>query len=758
MKKTLFILLGFSILALLFLTQCSVFTPLPETTTIDERLAVFPTDDLPFDEEINVYWDKYQTPFIEAESDSACAFALGMTHTHLRWAEMALFKRIVQGRISEIAGPFTSDIDLTIRMLDLDRAVDSIINQMPEDTRLWMQWFVEGMNFYVSRQDELPHEFHVLGLEPEVWTLRDLITMNRLYSLDVNVGNWFSYISLMKEPEWDRFWDRINEQDMRSDSSYPAGNMVSLQHSPIMNVSRSGSNSFAVTPEYSELGAGFIANDPHVGITVPNLWMLVGYKCPSFHVVGMTLPGLPFIALGRSNYAAWGGTNMRSASSSLIDINDYPDSLLVEETIVIKNRLWSDSEEIIRSSPYGPVISDSPVLEFDEGTKAAFKWVGHYVSDEYTAFYKSNQATNWEEFRDAFATYAVSGQTFIFVDNDGGIGQVAGARLPKRDKGNRERLFQSMERTDREWSDFYTPVDLPTIYYPNNAYLVSANNIPVRTDPPIGYSFSSNDRVQRISKLIEGNTPLDMEDIRKIQMDAYSISSNNMKKFLVKKIESLNIKDSLEIIDKEALNELVGWNGSYAASSKGALIYQLMAFYIVSDFYLEEYSEAFVSFFLRSDKIHTLILNDLKEVESQRLGKIIKSAFKKSTEDYNDFDNWGDFHRLRIQHILGNIPVLGSKYHYAEFPARGFASTVLKTSASLTNEQHQTTYGAASRHVSIMSDVDENYFLLLGGNDGWVMSENSLDHIEMWMKGEYIQLPLRLETWKKNAYKKLTLK
>jgi len=45
-----------------------------------------------------------------------------------------------------------------------------------------------------------------------------------------------------------------------------------------------------------------------------------------------------------------------------------------------------------------------------------------------------------------------------------------------------------------------------------------------------------------------------------------------------------------------------------------------------------------------------------------------------------------------------------------------------------------------------MRDLDENYFLLFGGNDGWLGSENFADQVPLWQQGKYIRMPLRLQT------------
>ena len=42
--------------------------------------------------------------------------------------------------------------------------------------------------------------------------------------------------------------------------------------------------------------------------------------------------------------------------------------------------------------------------------------------------------------------------------------------------------------------------------------------------------------------------------------------------------------------------------------------------------------------------------------------------------------------------------------------------------------------------------MDRNYFVLLGGQDERLHSKTFLDQVPLWLKGEYIQVPLRVAT------------
>jgi len=41
-----------------------------------------------------------------------------------------------------------------------------------------------------------------------------------------------------------------------------------------------------------------------------------------------------------------------------------------------------------------------------------------------------------------------------------------------------------------------------------------------------------------------------------------------------------------------------------------------------------------------------------------------------------------------------------------------------------------------------MSDPDANWFVLLGGQDGWFNSSTMMDQWALWRSGDYVRVPL----------------
>jgi penicillin amidase len=103
-------------------------------------------------------------------------------------------------------------------------------------------------------------------------------------------------------------------------------------------------------------------------------------------------------------------------------------------------------------------------------------------------------------------------------------------------------------------------------------------------------------------------------------------------------------------------------------------------------------------------------------------------------------------HRLIVQGQFAAIPVIGGRYVFDDVPAAGSSETILKTDHENSAERHPTRYGAQARHISDLSNPDANWFVMLGGNDGWYNSSTFRDQVDAFMTGKSYQVPLQIET------------
>jgi len=729
----------------MLLAGCGPLTSLPEPKSLTQRLETMPTQQLPIQDAVEIRWNSHHVPFILANNDDDAAFALGLVHAHLRLGQLAIYKRIASGRIAEMGGPLATDIDEGIRILDFARAVDEIEADLPPETRRWLQRFVDGLNYYQSTAKELPYEFQALGLEPEPWQIRDLLTLGRLGGTDVNWLIWYILLELRDRQNWPQIWDRLVSLRTSNMPSFEPRDTETAVLQLIAGASRTGSNTIVIAPKRTRSGSALIANDPHLGLTVPNTWLIVGLKSPSMHAVGLMPVGLPVFAIGRNPSIAWGGTNMRAAASDLIDVSTVPASNITTRAEEVKVRWWPDETVNVRETVWGPIISDAPILQDFELPDLALRWTGHDVSDEVSAMLKVVRAENFADFKRAFETFSLPGQNMLYADGDGNIGQLMAVRIPNRDGRTPDGIIRDVETAEEIWAELRDVRDLPSIYNPKKGYLASANNRPVSGDTTVGYFFSPDDRMRRMAAIMSAENLVDIETLKNLQEDVYVHSSVVLRDAIVAKMGELGIQPATEA-EASALRTVKAWDGFYHPNAAAPVVFEILRHTLATAFYQARFGEEDGSALLRFGGLKTLLARDLASSNDPELGEMLRGSLAAAASGATEFDTWGDMHRLQIRHPLAFLPVIGDRFVFADHPIGGSTESLMKTAHGSTTERHRTRYGANARHISDMADIDRNLFVLLGGQDGWLNSSTFLDQKDLWLAGEYIEVPLRLES------------
>jgi len=686
----------------------------------------------------SVVWNANLVPYVQSDSDADAAFLLGVTQYFLRAFQFELLRRVAEGRISESIGPLGNDIDHTLRIFDFGKRSNNILQAMDPQAKLWIQNFVRGINFAQKNTAE-PFEFSFLKIKSVPWTTADLVSVTRVLSADVNWFTWIKSLSIKQETGPDS--NKLSPWQLEQ---------IQILERVFLSLSKSGSNTWVIGPTLSQNGKGYIASDPHVGIIYPNLWLLAGIDSPSIKVVGMMLPAIPFVLLGRNEHMAWGGTNMRGMSTEFFNISQLDPKQFVIREELIKTRFYFDKKVQIRNSSLGPVLSDSPIFK-DSQYSFAVKWMGHEVSDELGSFFKMNRAKDAKEFRAAFANYAVSAQNFLYIDSSGNIGHVLATRQPKRNY-DRAQFGPLLDPSDDFlWKEFRGPLDLQVLRNPLSGFLASANDKPNFEKTQLGLFFAPSDRSQRIKNLISQKTTqnekISLQDSILWQTDVFSQNAFDVKNRVVKILkEKFKAGEGFRDTNFKSLDD---WDGRFEASSKGALIYSCMEAglvdHIEARWQKQNFSEG-------SDQVQSLKLDSsssLRELlKSSKIfqifttddwTRILKNCFE---GDLKVYSNWGEKHPLKFAHPFSNIPLVGKGFQLLERGESGSFDTIMKRAHRVNSGSSSTTYGATARHVSDMANIDENYFVLFGGQDSWVKSDAGSDQIALWDESKYLKIPL----------------
>jgi penicillin amidase len=710
---------------------------MPGRVTTQERIAAFPTRRLPLDQAVTVRWNQYQVPWIEAQTDHDLAFTLGLVHAHLRLGQMALAKRIVQGRLSESAGPSTVQIDRLLRTIDFGYAAADSEARMSPATHAWMQAFVDGLNWYQQHAASKPPEYGLLALRDEPWTIRDVLAIARLAGTDVN---WLVDSRLMQarlKPDWPQTWERALAAGTDSTASFASSEQGALISHLFAGSSRSGSDAVAVAPSHSASGAALLASDPHLGMTLPNFWILVGLKSPTYHAVGLMPPGLPVLGLGRNDDIAWSGTNMHAAASDLYDVSGSAPDTVKEQQQRIGTRFWFDSKVTIRRAPPGPIVSDLSVFPGRPGETVALRWTGHEASDEIGAFLGVMRAKSADEFRQALAGYSVGGENMLCATRGGDICQVMAVHLPMRAAAAPTDLVRRVDDPAALWHGEADALTLPWALNPPTGLLASANNRAAPTPYPIGYFFPTSERVERLYALLGAKQKLSLDDLGSLQRDTLSLAALALKTALIAAIKESKAAETSSVF----LEELESWDGGYEADSRGPVAFELLLYRLSQRLYGSANGEVPATKSDWSYLVRYLPADLAARPEADRRA-LIEAATRGAAADSSRYRDWGDMHRLRIGHALTGVPVIGGLFVLDDYGVGGSRNTIMKTAHGLVNGRHDVTYGSQSRQLCDMSDPDRNQFVLLGGEDGWLGSANFADQVELWRKGRTITMPL----------------
>jgi penicillin amidase len=717
------------LLALLaMLPGCAALAPRAVGT--DQRLAALPRQVEGLANPVTIRWNQHLVPWIEAESDTDLAYALGIVHGHLRGAQIEIMRKIARGRLAEIAGPLATDIDHALRILDFGKSGPAVEAAWPPETRAFVTAFLAGLNQVVMHGPR-PPEAGLLGLAREPITAQDMLAVGRVAGTDIN---WLVLFSLLAErgtPAYEERWRRLREAGA---GVSPQGALAAI----LTGNSRAGSNAVAVDAAHSTTGGALLASDPHLSLNLPNLWLTVGMRSPSYDIVGMMVPGLPVMGFGRNGHIAWGGTNLRSAASDVFDISALPPDQLRTRTETIRQRLWFDAEREVRDSPFGPVVSDVPLLKTRPGDVLALRWVGHEPTDEITALLRAAKARDSAEFRAAFDGFGVSPQNFLWADTQGHIGRITATVLPRR-TGFPAHDPVLPTSAAAAWDRLWDWRDLPQVTDPPDGVLASANENPAAwapNPPPVGYVFSDGDRVGRLRALLLATPRVSPADLAALQVDTLAPKAATLAAGLLARLDALPGGPP----EPALLARLRGWNGDYAADAEAPLVFELLlgqlapAIAAARGLRPETNWGALTSFLLR----------DLDALPNREA--LLRQATAAAAPLAAKYRTWGDIHRLRTAHWLVNLPLLGRRFVLGNQPVGGSRETPMKSGHGLVTGPHEVTFGSMARQVSDMADPDANWFTLWGGQDGWLGSAAFADQVPLWQSRQGIRMPLRPAT------------
>lgn len=118
-------------------------------------------------------------PHINSTSERLAIFTLGYVHAQDRLWQMDGLRRLSQGRLSEIFGNNTLELDIIMRNYGFEKHSRNQLNQLTNTSLEYLTYYTYGINEF-AKLNTLPLEYHVLGLEFKPWSIVDSLSITKL--------------------------------------------------------------------------------------------------------------------------------------------------------------------------------------------------------------------------------------------------------------------------------------------------------------------------------------------------------------------------------------------------------------------------------------------------------------------------------------------------------------------------------------------------------------------------------------------------
>lgn len=756
---------------------------------------------------VEIIRDANAVPHIYAASDEDAFFAMGLVHAQERLWQMEVARRGAQGRLSELFGAATLPIDKRLRAFDLYGYASEAVQHQSDETQAALAAYANGVNAWIKQVNEgalgrgAP-EFFLFnkGLSP--WTPADSIAVAKVMALRLthSAAREVQRAKLLRVVPAERLVDVDPDYPEPGVLALPAfarlyqglplphDKEASAQPAPLETTffPRAGfggaSNAWAVDGSRTTTGAPLLANDPHLWLSAPSIWMLIHIEFPEQGVIGASIPGIPAIIVGRNRDFAWGNTNVGVDDQDLYIEKVNPD----DPGQYLTPAGWADfreRKELIQIAGSDPVEATlrwtrhGPVLPEDvydvgavtpEGHVAALAWTTLTGEDRsMEALIRLMRSTSVEEAAEVTPLVLAPGQNITAADRNGVGGFVTG-RTPARKRESRTegRLPSLGWLAENDWEGLQDVSVLPRSIRPRSGIVANANNRSTNAPFPnhISYEWAAPYRIRRIEQKLNAREFHTLESFEEIQNDTVSEMARSVLPLIARDLwwtrdEAVGDERGDR---REAVLEMLGeWNGEMSAHAPEPLIFTAWMRALTRRVAGDELGEAleviegshplFIERVFRDVDGAGVWCDVDKTVRKESCAEIAKlaldDALDELAEGYGGDPStwrWGEAHRAR--HVA---TPLGRQWPFSllvniEHETSGGDYTLQRAKTpGRGDEPYLNVHAAGYRAVYDFADLDQSVFIITTGQSGHLMSRHYDDFAEKWRSGEYIPMSMR---------------
>ncbi|MEF8686638.1 UNVERIFIED_CONTAM: penicillin acylase family protein [Comamonas sp. A-3] len=777
--------------------------------------------------------DESDVTHISAQSPQDVWRALGFVHAQERGWQLEFNRRLMQGRLSEILGPATLELDKLMRALDIHGAARRQYAALPPSVQEALQAYSQGIAaFYARPSQAAAPEFLLLGTRagaggPSTWEPEDTVGWALMMALDLggNWGNEFARLNLLQVLSTEQLWQLMpaypgeqpatavdlaslyrqlgvyRETNAQPKASAPAGQIQSVLQQWAASMAKDmgtndglGSNNWVVPGSKTRSGKPLLANDPHLGLSAPAIWYFARLQSPEgragdgsalseLDVTGATLPGMPFVVLGRTAQVAWGFTNTNPDVQDLYleqinpaDASQYRtptgwEKFVVREEI-FKVKGQSDVRVTLRSTRHGPVISDAQqqygkVINTDRYA-LALRWAALDTDNRTVeAGLRANGAQTVSELFEAFSIYHSPMQSIVAADVQGHIGFKAAGRVPVRAPGNDLRGVAPAPGWDAryDWQGWLGYDQTPQDDGGTRGFVATANQRVTEA----GYAhFLTQDwslpyRHQRIEQLLAAGSEHDVASMAAIQNDVQSLATRAL-------LPVLRKAQSSHALAAQAQQLLAGFDGLMERDRPEPLIFSVWVDELTRGLVIPRIGEQrFVMSYgkrdFRAGLEGMLARNDAWWCAplscEQQAGQALTRTLDKLQSAYGNDPRqwrWGAAHPALSAHKpLGSVAALAGVFNVSV--ASGGDTYSINVGQYNANPPPSDAKGPlagrfVSRHapslraIYDLGDPESSQFIYQTGQSGLALSARYADMSAEWADGRYRKLQMQPRRWR----------
>lgn len=615
--------------------------------------------------EVTIRLDDEGIPFITADTRADAFTALGYLHAHHRMFQMELVRRLVAGRLSEWFGEQAAGLDERQRTLGFYHMAAQDLKSLDPETSRLLEAYVAGINQWIGERKFHSPEFMVLMTRPDHWKPVDCLSI-------LVYQTWFSHSLMDDDPTWQKLVEILGPDIIPSLTQplpWEKTTLGMIQTLPglagvLPGPMTRASNSWVTSPVKSASGAAMHASDPHLPVaSVPGFWYLVRMDTrDGLSVTGVTAPGLPLIAMGKSKVAAW------SFTVASLDILDYyrfrqpsGDSLSIlgpdgaEPLILRTDSVLVNGEDhprlfTVRSTPVGPVLSQ------DSLGLIAIRWAGFDFSPAQMMKHALSlpDVTDFSSFRKAVTGFGALDVNWIYSDSAGHIGYQLGTPVPVREKSVLAFTLLDGANRDHRWKGYLNPEATPHQLDPETGWLASCNNRIVGPGYPHDLpGYYDPYRYLRISQLLAQDTVFTSGDFHRFQSDSVSSRAVQWKSLL-----SEGLRQAGEPVWADRIDQ---WNGTAGRDSQEATLFNQwwveLKRQLLEDSLGDEWKAGREAINQLLSRPVSVVTDDSRTPEAESLNDLSATAAKKVLAG-GPVPVWGSVSLLEINHPLSVVPGL----------------------------------------------------------------------------------------------------